>query len=192
MGLWTLHRCGHGCWGLWLWICLRLVGVSPTVYHGDCQFWSVLSAVIFIQRSLIVFSLCLTCIFSLLVGPVNAADLSPAPESAEAYIISPGNGDTVQAPFTVQFGLSGMGIAPAGIDRPNTGHHHLLVDVDELPPLTEPLQGSEQVLHYGAGQTETQLTLEPGEHTLQLVLGNYGHVPHDSPVISEKITVSVQ
>ncbi|MEO0394896.1 MAG: DUF4399 domain-containing protein [Cyanobacteria bacterium P01_A01_bin.137] len=128
----------------------------------------------------------------MLVGPVNAADLSPAPESAEAYIIAPGDGDTVQAPFTVQFGLSGMGIAPAGVDRPNTGHHHLLVDVDELPPLTEPLQGSEQVLHYGAGQTETQLTLEPGEHTLQLVLGNYGHVPHDSPVISEKITVSVQ
>ena len=148
--------------------------------------------VTFIQRSLVLATVCLTVLLNLWVPPVGAATLSPAPDSAAAYIISPANGDTVTAPFTVQFGLSGMGIAPAGIDRPNTGHHHLLVDVDELPPLTEPLQGSEQVLHYGAGQTETQLTLEPGEHTLQLVLGNYSHIPHDKPVISEKITVTVQ
>ncbi|MEM7795330.1 MAG: DUF4399 domain-containing protein [Cyanobacteria bacterium P01_C01_bin.118] len=124
--------------------------------------------------------------------PAVAAELSPAPASATAYIISPSSGETVTSPFVVQFGLSGMGIAPAGIDRPNTGHHHLLIDVDELPSLTEPLQGSEQVLHYGAGQTETELSLTPGDHTLQLVLGNYSHIPHDNPVISEKVTVTVQ
>ncbi|MDV3353372.1 DUF4399 domain-containing protein [Leptothoe sp. LEGE 181152] len=148
--------------------------------------------VICLRYSLALAALWLTILVGPFVHPVYAADLSPAPESAAAYIISPSNGDTVAAPFTVRFGLSGMGIAPAGIDRPNTGHHHLLVDVDELPPLTEPLQGSEQVLHYGAGQTETQLTLEPGKHTLQLVLGNYSHIPHEKPVISEKITVTVE
>lgn len=152
----------------------------------------ILFMVISIQRGLAFSILCLACLFGLLVSPVYAADLSPAPEAATAYIISPQDGDTVSSPFTIQFGLSGMGIAPAGVDRPNTGHHHLLIDVSELPSLTEPLQGSEQVLHYGAGQTETQLSLTPGAHTLQLVLGNYSHIPHDNPVISEKVTVTVQ
>ena len=145
-----------------------------------------------IQRSLTLVALCLVCFLSMLVPAAYAADLSPAPESAKSYIISPSDGENVSSPFIVQFGLSGMGIAPAGIDRPNTGHHHLLIDVDELPSLTEPLQGSEQVLHYGAGQTETELSLTQGKHTLQLVLGNYGHIPHDKPVISEKVTVTVQ
>ena len=145
-----------------------------------------------IKRSLAIATLCLTCLLGLLVPSAYAADLSPAPESATAYIIAPSDGKTVSSPFIVQFGLSGMGIAPAGIDRPNTGHHHLLIDVDELPSLTEPLQGSEQVLHYGAGQTEAELSLTPGSHTLQLVLGNYSHIPHENPVISEKITVTVE
>ncbi len=146
----------------------------------------------FLKHSLTAIALCLTCFLSLLVPSAYAANLSPAPESATAYIIAPSNGETVSSPFIVQFGLSGMGIAPAGIDRPNTGHHHLLIDVDELPSLTEPLQGSEQVLHYGAGQTETELSLTPGEHSLQLVLGNYSHIPHDNPVISEKIVITVE
>ncbi|ESA34239.1 rod shape-determining protein [Leptolyngbya sp. Heron Island J] len=145
-----------------------------------------------IKRSLAIATLCLTCLLGLLVPSAYALDLSPAPEAATAYIISPSDSETVSSPFIVQFGLSGMGIAPAGIDRPNTGHHHLLIDVDELPSLTEPLQGSEQVLHYGAGQTETELSLTPGAHTLQLVLGNYSHIPHENPVISEKITVTVE
>ncbi len=145
-----------------------------------------------VQRSLTLVSLCLMMVFALWVTPVDAANLSPAPASARVYIISPNNSETVVAPFKVQFGLAGLGIAPAGVDRPNTGHHHLLIDVDQLPSLTEPLQASEQLLHYGAGQTETQLDLEPGEHTLQLVLGNYSHIPHDKPVISEKITVTVK
>lgn len=146
----------------------------------------------FLKHRLTAIALCCICFLSLLVPSGYAANLSPAPESATAYIIAPSNGETVSSPFVVQFGLSGMGIAPAGIDRPNTGHHHLLVDVDELPSLTEPLQGSAQVLHYGAGQTETELSLTPGEHSLQLVLGNYSHIPHDKPVISEKITVTVK
>ena len=148
--------------------------------------------VTWIQRNFVFVAVCVLCFLGLWARPAYAVELSPAPASATAYIISPNNGETVSSPFLVQFGLSGMGIAPAGIDRPNTGHHHLLIDVDELPSLTEPLQGSEQVLHYGAGQTETELSLTPGVHTLQLVLGNYSHVPHDSPVISKKITVTVE
>lgn len=132
-----------------------------------------LSMVTLVRRSLVPLLLCLLGIVSLVGAPaVYAADLSPAPESARAYIISPSEGDTVNSPFLVRFGLSGMGIAPAGVDRPNTGHHHLLVDIVDLPTLTEPLVGSQQLLHYGAGQTETELSLTPGEHTLQLVLGN--------------------
>ncbi|MGD1857529.1 MAG: DUF4399 domain-containing protein [Leptolyngbyaceae cyanobacterium] len=146
----------------------------------------------YLKRGFTAVALCCVCLMGLIVSPAHAADLSPAPESATAYIISPSNGETVRSPFIVQFGLSGMGIAPAGVDRPNTGHHHLLIDVDELPSLTEPLQGSEQVLHYGAGQTEAELSLTPGNHSLQLVLGNYSHIPHENPVISEKITVMVQ
>lgn len=94
--------------------------------------------------------------------------------------------------FTVKFGLVGMGIAPAGVDKDNTGHHHLLIDLAELPPLTEPLPATEQIKHFGGGQTETQISLAPGEHSLQLVLGNYTHVPHDNPVVSEPVTITVK
>jgi len=123
---------------------------------------------------------------------IAAPTLSHADESAQAYIISPSDGQSVPSEFTVKFGLSGMGVAPAGIDKEGTGHHHLLIDVAELPPLTEPLAATSQVKHFGGGQTETTLELSPGEHTLQLILGNYTHVPHDNPVISEKITVTVE
>ena len=121
-----------------------------------------------------------------------AAPLSHAPKTARAYIIAPQDGDTVAQSFTVKFGLSGMGIAPAGVDKEGTGHHHLLIDVNEMPPLDEPLIATSQVKHFGGGQTETTLALEPGKHTLQLVLGNYSHVPHDNPVVSEKIAITVE
>lgn len=124
--------------------------------------------------------------------PALALELSHAPETARAYLIAPGDGDVVPAEFTVKFGLSGMGVAPAGVEKDGTGHHHLLIDVDELPPLTEPLAATSQIKHFGGGQTETTLSLEPGEHTLQLLLGNYTHVPHDNPVLSEKISITVQ
>lgn len=132
--------------------------------------------------------------FSLDRAPVLAAvtQLSPAPETAHTYLISPRDGDTVGRDFAVKFGLSGMGIAPAGINKDNTGHHHLLIDVAELPDLTEPLPATEQIRHFGGGQTETQLSLAPGEHSLQLVLGNYSHVPHDHPVVSERVMITVE
>ena len=117
---------------------------------------------------------------------------SKSAPGAKVYIISPAHGETVGKTFTVKFGLQGMGIAPAGIKFDNTGHHHLLVDVDEMPDLNKPLPATEHVLHYGKGQTETTLTLEPGSHTLQLVLGDYLHLPHDKPVISRKIRVTVK
>lgn len=140
--------------------------------------------------------LCCTFLLSLGLGVspswAAATQLSHAPETAQAYIIEPGDGATVSPDFTVKFGLSGMGIAPAGVDKDNTGHHHLLIDVADLPKLTEPLPATDQIKHFGGGQTETQISLTPGEHRLQLVLGNYTHVPHDNPVVSEPVTVTVK
>lgn len=123
---------------------------------------------------------------------IAAENLSHADESAYSYIISPSDGQTVPEEFTVKFGLSGMGIAPAGIDKAGTGHHHLLIDVDELPKLDEPLAATSNIRHFGGGQTEATISLPPGEHTLQLLLGNYTHVPHDNPVLSDKITITVE
>ena len=137
----------------------------------------------------------LICASMLLFVPHSAlaADLvSHAPSEAQAYILEPADGNTVPETFTVKFGLSGMDLAPAGVDQANTGHHHLLIDQQELPDLTASLPATEQIRHFGKAQTETELTLEPGKHTLQLVLGNYLHVPHDNPVISEPITIKVQ
>jgi hypothetical protein len=118
--------------------------------------------------------------------------ISEAPENAKVYIIWPKDGEKVGKTFTVKFGLSGMGVAPAGVNMPATGHHHLLIDVNEMPDMSKPLPASDQVVHFGGGQTETEVTLPPGKHTLQLVLGNYLHIPHKNPVMSEKITVVVE
>ncbi|SNS93405.1 protein of unknown function [Pseudomonas segetis] len=115
-----------------------------------------------------------------------------APENASVYIIEPKDGATVDKTFTVRFGLKGMGIAPAGVDAPDTGHHHLLIDLDQLPAMNGPLPATENVVHFGKGQTETELTLAPGKHTLQLLLGDKNHVPFDPPVLSKKITVTVK
>jgi len=121
-----------------------------------------------------------------------AADyISKAPDDAEVYFIMPKDGATVPSPFTVQFGLANMGIAPAGVKQEGTGHHHLLVDLDELPDLKEALPATEHIKHFGGGQTQTTLTLQPGQHTLQLLLANYAHIPHDPPVISDAITIRV-
>lgn len=113
-----------------------------------------------------------------------------SPEGAQVYIISPNNGETVPSTFTVKFGLQGMGIAPAGIDKAKTGHHHLLVNAKSLPPFDQPM-GSD-VKHFGGGQTETTLTLPPGNHTLQLILGDKNHIPHNPPVVSEVVKVIVK
>ncbi len=114
-----------------------------------------------------------------------------SPKGAKAYIISPKDGKTVGKKFTVRFGLKGMGIAPAAIDKENTGHHHLLIDVDKLPNLDLPLVATDSIRHFGGGQTEVQLELPPGKHTLQLVLGDWIHLAHAPPVLSKKITITV-
>ena len=119
-----------------------------------------------------------------------ANDATPSADGAEVYFISPQDGDTVQSPVTVRFGLKGMGVAPAGTDKPNTGHHHLIIDTD-LPPLDENIPMDENHVHFGGGQTETTVTLAPGKHTLQLLLGDMNHIPHNPVVSSRKITITV-
>ena len=116
----------------------------------------------------------------------------PSPAGAEVYIVSPKDGAKVKSPVTVVFGLRGMGIAPAGIKFDNTGHHHLLIDTDVPADLSQPLPANENHVHFGKGQTETSLTLPPGKHTLQLLLADYTHTPHDPAVISKKITITVE
>ena len=121
-----------------------------------------------------------------------AAGRTPSPAGAEVYIISPKDGAVVTSPVTVRFGLKGMGVAPAGVAFENSGHHHLLVDVDPPADLSQPIANNEHSLHFGKGQTETELKLTPGKHTLQLLLGDQLHVPHDPPVMSKKITITVK
>lgn len=110
---------------------------------------------------------------------------------AQVYFIEPSDGATVSNPVMVKFGLSGMGVAPAGVDKANTGHHHLIIDAD-LPALDQPVPSDNQHKHFGGGQTETSLTLAPGKHTLQLLLGDKGHMPHQPAVHSQKITITVK
>jgi hypothetical protein len=130
--------------------------------------------------------------------PAYAQETAPAtlprtaaPENALVYFLSPSNGATVTSPFTIRFGLRNMGVAPAGVTNANTGHHHLLIDVETLPPDNSPIPNDANHRHFGLGQTETEITLPPGQHTLQLVLGDALHIPHQPPVRSEKITITV-
>lgn len=123
-------------------------------------------------------------------APVLAGHKAPA--GAQVYIISPVDGATVGRDVTVRFGLRGMGVAPAGVDKPGTGHHHVLIDVATLPVAGQPIPADAHHVHFGGGQTETVLHLKPGTHTLQLELGDAHHVPFDPPVVSKKITIHVQ
>jgi hypothetical protein len=108
--------------------------------------------------------------------------------NAKVYLVYPHDGDYVSLKPVIRFGLIGMGVAPAGIEKANTGHHHLIIDAP-LPPFGEPIPTDFNHLHFGAGQTEAQITLSPGRHTLQLLLGDASHVPHDPPLYSKQITV---
>lgn len=126
-----------------------------------------------------------------LAGAAFAQERTPAPDGASAYIISPADGDTVTSPVTVVFGLSGMGVAPSGTEKEATGHHHLLIDT-ELSTMDEPIPADDNHVHFGGGQTEAEVELAPGEHTLQLMLGDLNHIPHEPPVMSEVITVTVE
>ncbi len=116
--------------------------------------------------------------------------LAIAEDDPELYFISPADGAEIRGTIRVVFGLRGMGVAPAGTQREGTGHHHLLIDTG-LPPLDQPIPADERHRHFGGGQTETELALPPGEHSLQLLLGDFAHRPHDPPLISERITITV-
>jgi len=116
----------------------------------------------------------------------------PAPKDALVYFIWPQNGATIKGAFWCRFGLRNMGVTHAGDDFQNSGHHHLLVDVGEALDVNEPIPQDKNHLHFGAGQTETRLELQPGKHTLQLVLGDAKHFPFNPPLVSEKITITIK
>jgi len=135
---------------------------------------------------------------ALLASPLWAGGETAANPEARVYIVNLEDGAQVSSPVKVVFGLSGMGVAPAGTEKENTGHHHLLID---RPPLGQGEDGADELsygipadenhLHFGGGQTETTVELAPGAHTLQLVMGDLGHVPHSTPIVSEVITITV-
>ncbi|MDR0211048.1 MAG: DUF4399 domain-containing protein [Pseudomonas putida] len=141
---------------------------------------------------------------SVFAGAADALKSQEPPQGAKVFIVSPADGDTVDKTFTVKFGIEGMGLKPAGDATPHTGHHHLLVDVDKepaadlplptslMPENNAPLPAGPQVLHFGKAQTEATITLTPGKHTLQLILGDRFHVPFKPSVESQKITVNVK
>ena len=133
-------------------------------------------------------------LFVLVATPgVLVAGDTPAPKNAYLYIGWPNDGEVIRSgrPFRVWFGLRNMGVAPKGVDRAAAGHHHLLIDTP-LPPFDEEIPSDRNHLHFGAGQTETMLELPPGRHTLQLLMGDANHVPHNPPVYSKKITITVK
>lgn len=144
----------------------------------------------------------------LCLGSCDRQPLPPSPEpktteapglsrarshpGAKVFFVAPQNGEIVASPVRVQFGIEGIELAPAGEVKENSGHHHLLIDTDPLPPMDQPLPSSDKIIHFGKGQTETSVDLPPGEHTLQLVLAAGNHIPHDPPVTSEKIIITVK
>ena len=141
----------------------------------------------------------LVAALAILLSSQAFAGETPSPEGAKVYFINLSDGDSVEAPFVVNFGLSGMGVAPAGTEKENTGHHHIFIN---RPPLGEGAEDAELMengvptddnhRHFGGGQTEVTLDLPAGTHTLQLVLGDEFHVPHNPPVVSEVITITVK
>jgi Domain of unknown function (DUF4399) len=125
--------------------------------------------------------------------PAVAFAETAAPPNAAVYFINLKDGDAVNSPFKIQFGLSGMGVAPAGVEKANTGHHHLVIDATLSPEeLKQPIPSDAKHVHFGGGQTETMVTLPPGRHTLQLVLGDWTHIPFNPPIMSPVITVTVK
>jgi hypothetical protein len=133
-------------------------------------------------------------IFSALTWANTAAFAgpTPAPKDAAVYIIWPHDGAVINGgKFWLRMGLRNMGVAPKGVDVPNTGHHHVLIDTD-LPPAGEPIPNDRNHLHFGAGETEARIELPPGRHTLQLLLGDKDHIPNDPPVYSKKISITVR
>ncbi|MDX2144100.1 MAG: DUF4399 domain-containing protein [Rhodospirillaceae bacterium] len=149
------------------------------------------------KRTAIIAAMTMTLAGSAWAQSQQASEGAPAPAGAKAYFISPKDGDTVTSPFLAQFGLKGMGIAPAGVEFENTGHHHVLVDreaVNASSPMMKEYMQLElpDLLHFGKGQSEAMITLPPGKHTLQMVLGDTDHHPHNPPVFSDRITITVK
>ena len=136
------------------------------------------------------FSIFLFIVF--LFAPIQSYAESYSDENKRLFFITPSNGEEVTNPVTIRFGIVGMEIAPAGKDKPMSGHHHLLVNVEKLPNMKSPIPADKNHLHFGKGQTETQLNFPSGRHTLQLLLGDYMHVPHEEPLISDKIEIIVK
>ncbi len=138
----------------------------------------------------------LTFLALLLLAPLPASTeetmpRTPSPEGARVYILTPADNTHHTSPVTIRFGLSVMGIAPAGVEYTDTGHHHLLIN-RKIPPLDEAMPTEKGLKHFGKGQTETILDLAPGTYTLQLILGDQFHIPHEPAVISDRITIMVQ
>lgn len=161
--------------------CVILRILTTTVYHRETM------------KSLVTSISLMTALAISSLSFYSRADIpvSQSPKGAKIYFVEPKNGDQVTSPVTVKFGLEGMTVVPAGVPHPDSGHHHLLVDLEALPDLTKPIPGDKNHLHFGKAQTETQLQLAPGKHTLQLLLGDHLHRPHHEPVVSEKITITV-
>lgn len=130
---------------------------------------------------------------AMLTSPTQAQERTPAPENARVYFIAPEDGAMVTNPVTIRFGLEGMGVAPAGVEQQGTGHHHLLINVDTASlDFDVGIPADDQHVHFGGGQTEVTLDLPAGTHTLHLLLGDQNHIPHDPPVISDALNITVQ
>jgi hypothetical protein len=138
------------------------------------------------------FLLCLLLLPYQLVNSAGGLSKSLSNPDAEVFIISPLNKEIVSSPVEIIFGITNMTIAPAGIKKELSGHHHLVIDTDVLPNLSRPIPSNEKHLHFGKGQTRTFIDLKSGTHTLQLIFGDYVHIPHDKPLISKKITITVE
>ncbi len=134
----------------------------------------------------------LICIVLFFVSPVSSYDIYNINEDKRVFFVNLNDGETVKSPVTVKFGISGMNIVPAGEDKPMSGHHHLLINLEKLPDMSMPIPADENHLHFGKGQTLTIIELPKGKHTLQLLLGNHIHIPHKTPILSEKIEITVE
>ena len=134
----------------------------------------------------------LICMILFFVSPVSSNDGQHSNKNKRIFFTNLSDGESVTSPVTVRFGIKGMSIVPAGINKPMYGHHHLLINLENLPDMTMPIPADKKHLHFGKGQTETIIELPKGKHSLQLLLGNYMHVPHKVPFLSEKIEIIVE
>ena len=137
------------------------------------------------RHSMVLIGLVLACL-------LGARAAGAEPDERRVFFIGLDDKAVVNNPVLVRFGVHGMKVVPAGEAQPDAGHHHLLIDVDELPPLDQPLPATEQIVHFGQGQSQTELSLSPGQHSLQLLFADHLHVPHDPPVMSKKIVIHVR